>query len=113
MTEQLNWDSEIAMLLESGFELNLSPDQDDGYPVEILNEGDVVFYHKSWTRQNIAVMLHGISEGDYQKNFSVYVRQNIGCGWLLMPYLWSRLEYWFLELLKLSLDGCGLKGARI
>ena len=98
------------MLLDAGFEQGLDPEHNDGFPVEPLNEGDIVFYHKSWTRQNIAVMLHGIWAGDNQKNFTVYVRQNIGCGWIIMPYLWCHLEYWFINALKISLDGKGLKG---
>lgn len=113
MKNKLNWSEEISMLLDAGFEQGLDPEHNDGLPVKPLNEGDVVFYHKSWTRQNIAVMLCLISEGDDQKDFIVYVRRNIGCGWIMMPYLWCDLQYWFLNSLKISLDCKGLKGEQI
>lgn len=103
-----SWETEIAKLIDWGF----SEDPGEwGDMVELLNEGDRIFYHNSTGRNRLAVQLYEYA--DERIDASIYVLENIGCGYILMPFLWADLEYKWLNCLKMSLDGVGLKGEKL
>lgn len=112
----LNWDKEIKMLTKAGFIESKIGDKYDksgiNEPIFEGDHGDHVFYHKSNTRQNIAIQLLTIDQSDEYKHFCVYVRADFGMNWICMPFRWSNLEYWWLNLLKISLDGVCLDESR-
>lgn len=92
-------------LLSHGFVRYSEGDENNPYEIPFQNEEDLHFVEKEFDRNMFAIIL---SESDYDGNpmdHQIWVQNNAGCGFTLIPERWSGLPVKFFESIYYGIRG--------
>lgn len=89
----------VEYLLERGFEKYDKTKKVEGLP--FYNEDDIHLIEKEFNRRMFVIIFFS----DDPDNYLVYVQQDAGCGFVLIPFAWSGLPVDHFESLYYAIRG--------
>lgn len=92
-------------LLSHGFVRYSQGDEDNPYQIPFQNEEDLHFMEKSFDRNMFVIILSESVYEDSPMDHQIWVQEDAGCGFTLIPERWSGLPVKFLEAIYYGIRG--------
>lgn len=104
MSEEMKYVDE-EYLLSHGFVRYGQGDEDNPHQIPFCNEEDLHFKEKGYNRNMFVVILSEPLYEDAPLNHEIWVQDDAGCGFTLIPEKWAGLPVKFFEAIYYGIRG--------